>query len=439
MRICDIRPIPKQILAVIQQADEQNFPQPNGHVRFYSYLTTARRELIKVTVAVKHIRKKWFCKQVAIHGLYSSKCYVKDIEYCGYFGMGFRVGWYDEGLQPHRKWYECGWCWAADKYYDPSCPTLNLQFVGTLPEFRYSAFEYYRGADILGYLRLYTAYPQIEYLMKFGLDDIAQNVTILKRCGKDKNFCKWLIKNRAEIAGNYHYIPVIMEAYKSGRPLADLQRYYEVKKSLQRTANYAAVKELFKDRNLEDLCRYLTAQKANASSYADYVKACVYLGLDMSLERNLLPHEFRRWHDIRIDEYRTAMTIASENKRKEFYARFEAITEKYAALQHNKRSAFVAIIARSPADLITEGNALHYCVGRMNYDQRIVREESLIFFIRTRECPDTPFVTVEYSPSRKAVLQCYGDYDSKPDDTVLHYVNDVWLPYANKTLKKLAA
>ena len=130
---------------------------------------------------------------------------------------------------------------------------------------------------------------------------------------------------------------------------------------------------------------------------------------------------------------------ASENKRKEFYARFEAITEKYAALQHNKRSAFVAIIARSPADPITEGNALHHCVGRMNYDQRIVREESLIFFIRTRECPDTLFVTVEYSPSLKVVLQCYGDRDSKPDDSVLHYVHDIWLPYANKTLKKLAA
>lgn len=87
MRICDIRPIPKRILAIVRQADEQNFPQPDGHVRFYSYLTTARRELIKVTVAVKHIRKRWFCKQVAIHGLYSSKCYVKDMEYCGYFGM----------------------------------------------------------------------------------------------------------------------------------------------------------------------------------------------------------------------------------------------------------------------------------------------------------------------------------------------------------------
>lgn len=79
---------------------------------------------------------------------------------------------------------------------------------------------------------------------------------------------------------------------QTGRPLEDLQRYHEVKKSLQRTENYAAVKELFKDRNLEDLCKYLTAQKANASSYADYVKACVYLGLDMSLERNLLPRDF---------------------------------------------------------------------------------------------------------------------------------------------------
>lgn len=99
----------------------------------------------------------------------------------------------------------------------------------------------------------------------------------------------------------------------------------------------------------------------------------------------------------------------------------------------------MAIIAKSPAELITEGDALHHCVGRFNCDQKFVREESLIFFIRSKESPNTPFVTVEYSPSRKAVLQCYGDHDSKPDDTVLHYVHDIWPPYANKTLKKLAA
>lgn len=73
----------------------------------------------------------------------------------------------------------------------------------------------------------------------------------------------------------------------------------------------------------------------------------------------------------------------------------------------------------------------------MNYDQRFVREESLIFFVRTKQHPDTPFVTLEFSLKTHKVLQCYGEHDHKPNDDVLHYVNKVWLPYANKHLKQI--
>lgn len=73
----------------------------------------------------------------------------------------------------------------------------------------------------------------------------------------------------------------------------------------------------------------------------------------------------------------------------------------------------------------------------MNYDQKFVREESLIFFIRTKEAPNTPLVTVEYSPSRKKILQCYGKKDSTPNDTILEFVNKKWLPFANRQLKNL--
>ena len=97
------------------------------------------------------------------------------------------------------------------------------------------------------------------------------------------------------------------------------------------------------------------------------------------------------------------------------------------------------MIAHSPADLVREGEMLHHCVGRMNYDQRFIREQSLIFFIRMREQPDTPFVTLEYSLQNHKILQCYGEHDHKPSDAVLHYVHKVWLPYANRTIKKLAA
>ena len=113
------------------------------------------------------------------------------------------------------------------------------------------------------------------------------------------------------------------------------------------------------------------------------------------------------------------------------------VAEKYLPLQHNKRSAFICVIAKSPADLIHEGEMLHHCVGRMNYDIRIAKEESLIFFVRAKDRPDTPFVTLEYSLKTHKVLQCYANRNSKPNDDVLHYVNKVWLPYANKNLKQI--
>ena len=159
----------------------------------------------------------------------------------------------------------------------------------------------------------------------------------------------------------------------------------------------------------------------------------------MSEEKNRFPHDFKRWHDIRIDQYAAKKAMEDAEKRKELYAQFAAVAEKYMSLQHAKRSAFICVIARSPADLIREGEALHHCVGRMNYDQRFVREESLIFFVRAKDSPDIPLVTLEYSPRSRKVLQCYGEHDHKPSEDILHYVNKIWLPYANRTIKQIAA
>ena len=159
----------------------------------------------------------------------------------------------------------------------------------------------------------------------------------------------------------------------------------------------------------------------------------------MSIYKNRYPHDFMRWHDIRIDEYKTAKALKDQEERAELYAKFASVAEKYLPMQHNKRSGFVAIIARSPADLKVEGELLHHCVGGMGYEQKFIREETLIFFIRARDTQDTPLVTVEYSLSQKKVLQCYADHNTKPAEDILHYVNKVWLPYANRTLKQIAA
>ncbi len=437
MKIEKIKPIPKYIIASIKKADKQNNITLAGRTRFYSYLTKNDGELVKVTVAVRTRYKQWFYKQVAVHGLNSDKCFVKDMVF--YYISGYQVGWYEQGLQKNRHWYEStDWGYAEDKYFDPFSPIVNCEYLDRFPEFKYSAVTLYRGVDILKYLRFYKKYPQIEYLMKAGLFKYAFSTQILKEIEKNKCFCKWLVRNCEEISRNDYYVDVILRAFKSGKPIADLQVYKKYRMQLSKDIGLKELRTFFKA-DLEKFVLYIRSQNTNPYSYRDYLHACNYLGLDMSIDKNRYPHDFKRWHDIRIDEYNTAKSMKDAEERKALYDKFAAVANKYLGLEYDKKSVYIAIIAQKPSDLVYEGKLLHHCVGRMGYDQKFAREESLIFFIRTKKQPDVPFVTIEYSPKQKRVLQCYGDHDSKPDDGVMEFVNKTWLPYANRKIKQLAA
>ena len=437
MKIEKIKPIPKYIVARIKKADMLNKITLPGRTRFYSYLTKNDGELVKVTVAVKTRYKQWLYKQVAVHGLNSDICYVKDMVF--YYISGYSVGWYEQGTQNAPRWYESTeWDYSDDKYFDPFAPIVNREYLDKFPKYKYSAVNLYKGVNVLKYLRFYEKYPQIEYLMKAGLDGYAFSKQILQKIGKNKRFAKWLMKNRAELIKDEYYVDVIMRSFRTGKPLADVQAYRKYRMKLSKETTLKELRTLFKN-DLEKFVLYLRKQETNPYSYQDYLHACRYLGLDMDEEKNRYPHDFKRWHDIRIDEYRSAKALKDAEERKALYEKFSAVASKYLGLEYDKKSVYIAIIAQKPSDLTREGELLHHCVGRMGYDQKFAREESLIFFIRTREQPDVPLVTVEYSLKNKKVLQCYGDHDSKPDDCVMEFVNKKWLPYANRKLKQLAA
>ena len=437
MAIKYIKEIPKYITQIIHKTDLKNYPAQDGHVRFYAYLAIWSKELVKVTVAVKNHKKQWYCKQVAVHGIDSEKCAIKDIVFNCI--SGYSIGWYDMNIQTNKKWFEDSeWYEAEDKYFDPWAYIINKDFITKITEFKYSAYDVYQGCDVLQYLRLYRKYPQIELLIKLGFTHIAQSKTILKLTKNDKKFCKWLIRNKKQILDSHCYIDVIIKAYRTGKDIAILQAYRQAKLALRTNSHSEEIKKLFKDKNLERFFDYIAKQKTNINSYYDYIKACKHLGLDLTQEKNLLPHDFKRWHDIRTDEYATQKALEDEEKRKELYEKFAKIARKYIPLEHAKKSSFICIIAKSPAELIREGEILHHCVGRMNYDQKFVREESLIFFVRNKNNPDVPLVTLEYSIKNKIILQCYGDHDTKPNESILHYVNKIWLPYARKTIKQIA-
>lgn len=167
----------------------------------------------------------------------------------------------------------------------------------------------------------------------------------------------------------------MFEAQEENRQIKEMQDDYTFKNNL---------KNLIKNDEILEFMKYLNKQNTNVQSYNDYISACKYLKLDLTLPKNKFPHDFKKWHDIRIDEYHSAKADADEKERKKFYQKFAEIAEKYLPLQRGGEN-YVAIIAKSPKDLMFEGEKLNHCVGRMNYDQKFVREESLIFLLETKK------------------------------------------------------
>lgn len=442
MKIEKIKPIPKKIISAIKKFETT----VDGHTRYYSYLTENDKELVKVTVAVKHYQGKLYYKQCAVHGLHSDKCFVKDM----LFTMmgGYSVGWYDMGITKEPKYYEDGkWYEAEDKYFNVFSSLLNLDFLAKYDEYKYSAYDLYKGDDIIEYLRLYEEYPQTEYLVKFGLSYYVKNKQLLKHMGKDKTFQKWILNNHSALKGNYYYVSTIIKAYKENKPLAEVQAYEEKVKKINADRYLKPIRDLF-GKDIGKYIDYIEKQGISHRLYLDYLTACNYLELDMTENKNRIPHDFMHWHDVRVEEYKTVKAFRDEEARKikaekdakeraELYENFSKVAEKYARLS-KEDGAYVIVLAKSPAELVNEGAILKHCVGHMGYDKKFAREESLIFFVRTVENPDEPFVTVEYSLKSKKVLQCYAKGNTKPDAEVTTYINSIWTPYVNKTLKKIA-
>ena len=75
----DIKQIPKYMLAKIKKIDLITNKDQTAQRRFYAYLACWKKQLVKVTVAVRTKYKRWQCKQVAVHFLNSKTSYVKDL------------------------------------------------------------------------------------------------------------------------------------------------------------------------------------------------------------------------------------------------------------------------------------------------------------------------------------------------------------------------
>lgn len=159
--------------------------------------------------------------------------------------------------------------------------------------------------------------------------------------------------------------------------------------------------------------------------WKDYCEECRKLDYDLTDRYTLLPPDLRKAHA------KTSALVTEKNNK----ASNDKITKRLPKLERKycfENEHYFIRPAQSAGELVAEGKMLHHCVG--TYIERYAKGETDILFVRRKEAPEEPFVTVEIRGN--AIKQAYGKGNSRPPREVQDFL-DIFLKQLSK--KKNAA
>lgn len=299
-------------------------------------------------------------------------------------------------------------------------------------------------------------YPDFEMMIKVGLDDIWQRLTMkmavnLNPRGRNiedrLRIYKSRLKPLIEAKGQHEKLFLYQLEKRTGAHWTDED--IEIIETLRnecfgdkwqialkyatptRLKNYM-VKQKIWPKNGNMLIKDYTERRKRSevrSTYYDYLQIKADQGYEMN-DIQVFPKDIRRRHDEMVLE---AEKTKLDKRKKEANERYSKIKAKYRRLSDKYSAAAGGLIirpAKDAAEIVTEGRILHHCVGGDNYLSSHNDGRSFILFLRKISEKDTPYITVEIRDDQ--IIQWYGAYDRKPDKQMI----EAWLEKYIKELKK---
>lgn len=330
---------------------------------------------------------------------------------------------------------------AADVSRINRCELFGFERIVQLDgSLKYCAYKSGNGIYAIDYIGLYRKFPICEMLMKLNIKRMWSEKA-LEFIVANKDFQKWLFKNSEKVSDMaFQTAKNAFRKNANGDPqdyLSSLKYRIQCGKDVCFT-NQAIYKKALRYATQEKLSDYIKGNNIASESYGDYLTACDWLHLDFADTKVLFPKDFQTMHDDYTAQYAEYTKNVEMKKHLQLSKKMLGTAKKFSFLGSFSDNSYSVVVARSKGDLINEGERLHHCVGRMDYDRRQADGKSVICFIRKNDEPDSPFVTAEIKigDSRLSVNQCYGDKDN-----VVHEVDefvDSWMRFANREYEKSA-
>lgn len=307
------------------------------------------------------------------------------------------------------------------------------------PSLKWCAWNANQPIKFMNYIRLYRKHPQtVEFISKLGLWRLLKEKA-LAEISKDVQLAKWISRHAQQIKGMA--FQTVRNAYHKN-PNADPRDYetsllYRIESgkacALRNKVLYAKVLE---HTTQERIAEYIKGNNLDKSTYEDYLEACNWMKLDLSDTKVLFPHDFQTLHFEYTTRYARAKEENVSKQNASIDERMRSTADKFDFVGQFGMDGFIVRIAHCRMDLIDEGAYLHHCVGKMRYDERQAKGESLICFIRKESEPAIPFVTAEVkiADSSLRVVQCYG-FHNRIESEVEPFVK-AWMRRSNAMFRK---
>ena len=314
--------------------------------------------------------------------------------------------------------------------------TKNLEKVSVGP-LRYAdtaALARLVEEDAYEYLYLlyqWCTYRSVELLYKAGFTNIIKDRALEQgsKCinWRGTSLKKILRCSSAEVKALRRANPNFkdFEAYRWGKDVIASMRV-EFIPLLRHYYAQQHLKEIAGQVKLQRAMEYIYSQGITLNDYCDHLRLLSKTGQRKN-SGNFYPDDFHAKHEELTKLY-------ADRKKASVNIGIKKTAEAVGKLEYSLGDLTIA-----PAKDITELDKESHCLGHCvrTYDEKISEGRAYIFFIRRQKEPETPYYTLELSPSYKLV-QCRGDHNCDMTNEVRSFVQE-WMKFVNKQTKKKGA
>ncbi|MFY4480783.1 PcfJ domain-containing protein [Latilactobacillus sakei] len=281
-------------------------------------------------------------------------------------------------------------------------------------ELRYIRLKDNMWPELLG--DVYKRRGKIEFLQKIKANEFAEQL-IFHDCQIDmrKITDTFLRETKSFFRNtNYKYSDYFLK-------LAIEKRGGKMVPGIEQLLSADEVEQLPDTVGIVKMQNYLIKQETGFYKYRDYINMLKELDLPLN-KSNVLPKDLTEAHDKAVEALNA---IKREVVRSEFEERAQEMQQLETTI-----GPYAFVIPKSADDLIQEGNALHHCVGGMNYINQYADKKTTIIFVRPKESPDQPKYTAEVRQGK--VVQIQGMFNTAPISDELRTAVSQWIEKANR-------